>query len=305
VTVAGELTVNLLACMTPLTSSIVVEGSNATRVILARLACQRIRLVHLKNLERGHILTNQSWFNSCVTAMVEFTLFFRRTATLEDRMHHLETLIQAIPPGVFAAGGAVPGVAAPHSSTDPSTNPLAAFASASHTYPTGVPPPSLHVFPLMNPSTHFTQDTKLGERAQSPNAAFRSLLGHQYSCGQSPMTADQLAEDTARMSLSASYMYFDDEGYTRWQGETSGLPLLDLLVERHSVPSARREIMARARRESMDRKPPDGAPPNSANKDWFPNRTPRRTDINPETLWRLITSYIVPDLMDRFVAIAP
>jgi hypothetical protein len=220
-------------------------------------------------------------------------------------MHHLETLIQAIPPGVFAAGGAVPGVAAPHSSTDPSTNPLAAFASASHTYPTGVPPPSLHVFPLMNPSTHFTQDAKLGERAQSPNAAFRSLLGHHYSSGHSPMTADQLAEDTARMSLSASYMYFDDEGYTRWQGETSGLPLLDLLVERHSVPSARREIMARARRESMDHKPPNGAPPNSANKDWFPNRTPRRTDINPETLWRLITSYIVPDLMDRFVATAP
>jgi hypothetical protein len=212
-------------------------------------------------------------------------------------MHQLETLIQAIPPAVFAAGGAVPGIASPHSSTDPTMNPLAAFASASHTYPSGVPPPSLHVFPLMNPSTHF-QDTKHGDLNSSPHTAFRSLLGYHYPSSTGSSNTDQLAEETGRLSLSPSYLYFDDEGYTRWQGETSGLPLLDLLVERHTIPSHARETSDH---------PPDPAwpasshkcAPSTGNTDWFPNRTPRRTDVNPETLWRLITSYIVPDLMDR------
>jgi hypothetical protein len=209
-------------------------------------------------------------------------------------MHHLESLIQAIPPGIFAAGGAVSGMPSPHSSTDPATNPLAAFASSSHTYPSGVPPPSLHVFPLMNPSTHFTHDTK---RTESPNSAFRSLLGQQLPKAPGMNGTDQLAEDTARMTISPSYMYFDDEGYPRWQGETSGLPLLDLLVERHTVSP-----------DGMDSTPPEPSWQSksttcASNPGWFPNRTPRRADVNPETLWRLITSYIAPDLMDRFVLI--
>ncbi len=37
-------------------------------------------------------------------------------------------------------------------------------------------------------------------------------------------------------SIAPSYLYFDDEGSTRWQGETSCLPLLDLLVERSLKP---------------------------------------------------------------------
>ena len=107
------------------------------------------------------------------------------------------------------------------------------------------------------------------------------------------MTPDQLAEETSHMSLSASYLYFDDEGYTRWQGETSGLPVLDMLVERHKVPS------------NEDKSTPPYDPAQSkrlvgaVDTDWFPNRMPRRTDVNPQTLWRLITSYIIPELMDR------
>lgn len=96
------------------------------------------------------------------------------------------------------------------------------------------------------------------------------------------------------MSISASYLYLDDEGYTRWQGETSGLPLLDLLVETHTP------VKSETEKNSPD---PTWANSSShtANTDWFPNRTPRRTDVNPETLWRLITSYIVPELMDSLV----
>ncbi|CAK5276709.1 unnamed protein product [Mycena citricolor] len=190
----------------------------------------------------------------------------KRTATLEDRMHQLETLVQAIPPAVFAAtiGGAAPGgsgmgMGAPASPVAPYT----AF-----TLPLGVPPPSLHNYPLTNPSTHFMpRESKQEERAGSCS----SEMG------------DQLAEDTSRLTLSASYLYFDDEGFTRWQGEASGLPLLDLLVERH-VPSTA-----------------DTPPSVPAEQDWFPNRTARRMDVNPETTWRLITSYIPPELMDNLV----
>jgi len=40
-------------------------------------------------------------------------------------------------------------------------------------------------------------------------------------------------DEIARVSLSSSYLYVDDEGFTQWQGETSGLPILDLLIEHH------------------------------------------------------------------------
>lgn len=160
----------------------------------------------------------------------------------------------------------------------------------------GVPPPSLHVFPLTGPSAHFTRD----EVQQSPHNSLGSFFGSAYSRGQ-PQNIDQLVEETSGMSLTASYMYFDDEGYTRWQGETSGLPILDLLVER--------------RRPSQNHAPTDPRPhpepapsSNSADKlasasnsDWFPNRKLHRTDMNPQALWKLITSYIAPELMDSLV----
>lgn len=213
----------------------------------------------------------------------------RRTATLEDRMHQLETLIQAIPPAVFAAGGLSPPQ---HLTLDQNiASPLSTFASIDHSFPSGVPPPSLHVFPLTNPSTHFTTQPPRGSPGQdSPTTVFRSIVG-QSSHLQNGFAADHSFEESSR--IHASYLYFDDEGYTRWQGETSGLPLLDLLLEHHPSVKSEKE---------------NGTPdPNWANNQspspnattWFPNRTPRRTDINPETLWRLITSYIVPELMDR------
>jgi hypothetical protein len=208
-------------------------------------------------------------------------------------MHHLETLIQAIPPAVFAAGGAGAGALTSSQllSSDNIASPLASFASANHNFPSGVPPPSLHVFPLTNPSTHFRASPPMNSpRAQSPNTAFSSMLG-QSSHTPNASNSEQ-PEETPRMSIYASYLYFDDEGYTRWQGETSGLPLLDLLVENHTP------VKSETEKSSPD---PAWTNPSSrtANPTWFPNRTPRRTDVNPETLWRLITSYIVPELMDR------
>ncbi|KAG6844764.1 hypothetical protein H0H87_003987 [Tephrocybe sp. NHM501043] len=205
----------------------------------------------------------------------------RRTATLEDRMHHLETLIQAIPPAVFAAGGMVPSNGA-QPSTESTGSPVVPFAYPSQ-FPSGVPPPSLHVFPLTNPSTHFTRESSFNEEHHH---GLGSVLDPNHK-----MTPDQLAEEASHLSLTASYLYFDDEGCTRWQGETSGLPVLDLLVERHTPPG-NRERSTPALDKSQQSK--------LANVDWFPNRTPRHTDVNPQTLWRLITPYIVPELMDRY-----
>lgn len=102
-----------------------------------------------------------------------------------------------------------------------------------------------------------------------------------------------LTEETSRMSLNASYLYFDDEGYTRWQGETSGLPFLDLLVERHTVPEAQ------AMNEPSPARPEPGK---TAEPQWFPNRTPRRTSVKPQTIWSMITATIAPELLDRYVS---
>lgn len=205
---------------------------------------------------------------------------FRRAATLEDRMHHLESLIQSIPFNLFGTSTAgFPQT--PLSTSDPS-GPHASLASATHAYPLGVPPPSLSIFPLMNPSTHFPAST-------SSNGTARK---------SSPRTAaSQLAEETARMSVSPSYLYLDDEGYTRWQGETSGLPLLDFLVERELPTSAARSQHDTSPvRETWPRKSE-----NVTTGDWFPDRQPRRVNVNPETLWKIITSVIAPELMDRSV----
>jgi hypothetical protein len=68
---------------------------------------------------------------------------------------------------------------------------------------------------------------------------------------------------------------------------------LDVLVDRHS-PMPPRESSPHTESSWSNGK---------CHADYFPNRTPRRTDINPETLWRLVTSYISSPLMDRFGAL--
>lgn len=200
-------------------------------------------------------------------------------------MHHLEQLIQAIPPAVFAAGGVLGNPTIPSSPIDPSSNAHASFASSKHAFPSGVPPPSLSTYPLMNPSTFFAP-TKSHSRQPSP-------AGPGLPAFNTGASIDQLADDVSRMSLSSSYLYFDDEGYTRWQGETSGLPLLDLLVERHQVVT----------KQEQEAPPQNWASPapQSPQVDWFPDRTARRTNNNPEVIWKSVTSVIPPDLMDSLV----
>jgi hypothetical protein len=247
------------------------EGSNATKARLVRHVSLPTLHALSRNSEREPILINQSETLRVCRYRTILTFILRRTATLEDRMHHIETLIQNIPSTVFAAG--VPP-SSPTSSLVPTMFPDGTRS--------GVLPPSLQVFPLTNPSTHFTYDAKVDDRHNSRRNSINQLYGSSYFPSKN---CDYSSDD--RASLTASYLYFDDEGYTRWQGEASGLPLLDLLAERHT-PAASAE----------QRDPATGM----ENPDWFPNRQPRRSDVDPQTFWRLITSYIAPKFMDRYGA---
>lgn len=198
-------------------------------------------------------------------------------------MHHLEILIQAIPPAVFAASGAALSPSSPADSYP--SFPLL----TSSTYPTAVPPPSLNGIPLINPSTHFTLGTN-----ESSSQATASAFGRQSMANNEASASEHPSEESARMSLSSSYIYVDDEGFTRWQGETSGLPLLDLLVEQHH-PLSKRE------RDPSPQQDWSNRGTSNSEGTWFPDRTTHRTDVNPEKIWKLVTSFITPDLMDRYV----
>lgn len=168
-------------------------------------------------------------------------------------MHHLESLIQSIPTGLL--NGQANGNGAFSDTQAGSSGGTVSFPPADVPYPRGVPPPSLTVYPLINPSTHFPRD--------------------------------DLAEATSRLSIAPSYLYFDDEGSTRWQGETSGLPLLDLLVE--LATSVEREP-AQNFQNGNGNFTIKTEPTQTPVADWFPDRKPRRPETNPETLWKLIST---------------
>ena len=191
-------------------------------------------------------------------------------------MQHLESLIQAIPFSLFAQSSSL------MPSAEASANsPQASFASATHSFPLGVLPPSLTQFPITNPSTHFP----LSQETAPANTGLSDGI-----------------QKTSSNVLSTSYLYLDDEGYTRWQGESSGLPLLDFLVER-KLPSAS------SNPPSDDAKPPSPVqeygsrkPESVTTGTWFPNRRTRLTgSLPPEVMWRTITAQIPPPLMDSLI----
>ena len=153
-------------------------------------------------------------------------------------MRQLEQLIQAIPPSVFAANGLV-NPTVPSSPQPPTTG--ATFPPSPQPYPSSVPPPHLNSYPLINPSLRFTANGNgNGENGTIPTSPNR-LLRSSPPEGPTPTVpgcadpTEKFMGSTRRLPLSPSYMYLDDAGYPRWQGETSGLPFLDSLVERHST----------------------------------------------------------------------
>jgi hypothetical protein len=153
-------------------------------------------------------------------------------------MRQLEQLIQAIPPSVFAANGLVNPTAT--SSPQPSTvGPT--FPPSPQAYPCSATPPHLSSYPLTNPSLRFTANgNRNGEHGTIPTSP-NQLLRNCPPEGVTPVVpgcadpTEKLMGSIRRPPLSPSYMYLDDAGYPRWQGETSGLPFLDSLVERYST----------------------------------------------------------------------
>src|SRR6201999_1390650 len=142
---------------------------------------------------------------------------------------------------------------------------------------------------------HFSLVTN-GSRQTTPQAVTLPSACRGASNGDASIS-DSPSEETARMSLSCSYLYVDDEGFTRWQGETSGLPILDLLIERHH-PTSKTE------RDSSPRREGSTSSPSNSDSTWFPDRTTHQpAEMNPERIWKLVTSLIAPDLMDRYVYI--
>ena len=196
-------------------------------------------------------------------------------------MAQLEHLIQSIPADIFlpqqgsrAVSGDSPQALEQHSPVSPTAAP----APNQQFEPMGIPPPSLSVNKLVNPATHFFP-THVPTLFQPPTAV-----------------AECMTDTIWGHSLAPTYLYLDDEGSTRWQGEASGLPMLDLLVEQH-VP----QLRGRSDRPSSVPNSTTIQPLPSEPK-WFPDRqTSKHVEVSPEALWSQVTAAIPPDLMDNLV----
>lgn len=200
-------------------------------------------------------------------------------------MAQLEALIQSMPANIFQ------GTLPPNpNSANPATTQDAVAAStpapdtsgikfpAIAPFPAmGVPPPGFSATKLVNPATHFVPPLPSSTAANS---------------------VDGMANAMAEMTLSPTYLYWDDEGFTRWQGAASGLPLLDLLVERVAPTSTVSSENTPPNHGKVKTEPACTAP----TPHYFPDRpSTRRVTINPETLWKTVTASISPDLMDTLV----
>ena len=246
-----------------------------TKGILAKRASPPHQSAPLRRL--GRDLTPTSPSASLLYALsTPIDTDSRRTANLEDRMHQLESLIQAIPPSVFAAIGTPGPSGAPGGALDPSIAAAAAALFQSGPLPRATPILPATAAPLTNPANHFADMQRMDRRTLSTASSI-----------------DQLVEDTARMSIAPSFHYRDNQGETRWQGETSGLPLLAMLMERHADPTNWPRT-----RTSLDNLPPPDVP----TEEYMPPPPKSRIpDLNSETLWKKITALIDPGLMDEWV----
>ena len=201
---------------------------------------------------------------------------------MDARLRRLESLVNAIPSTVYTAGD----VTAPTTSI-----PSAPFTDPSGVSDDGVPPSSAHVFPVTGLSTYFTCNPETQDVQHNPQTNLHGF----YSQIQDP---DQLAEAVSRMSLITSYLYYDDEGCTRWQGETLGFPILELLADHHVL--ARNRLTADRHSYPATSHLLGDKLVNESNL--FFNRTMGPTGTNPHTMWKLTMSSIEPGLMDRCVS---
>jgi hypothetical protein len=126
-------------------------------------------------------------------------------------------------------------------------------------YPASVPPPSLSLNPLINPSGHF------------------------------PL--DELTEATARLAIAPSYLYIDEQGSPRWQGESSGLPLLEMLVEREKSPTPPQDHVPFQKKVVRDQRQRTLSEQGPTASQWFPDRKviTRPATGSPQLYWKMIS----------------
>jgi hypothetical protein len=198
-------------------------------------------------------------------------------------MRQLETLIDAIPPSVFAAiqtGGYKPDAA----STSVPRQPL--------------PQAALNI-PVANPAGHFASG--------APTPALPSLL-QQRSAPRGPAPAqdpiDALTDAASKMSLALappSMFFVDGQGHTRWHGETSGLPLLDFLVDSHAYrPQFNPHNTSRDAVEETEGGSTPGASQSAGSSPANSSGAPEADGEGPpEVIWKTITTVIPAELMDE------
>jgi hypothetical protein len=100
-------------------------------------------------------------------------------------------------------------------------------------------------------------------------------------------------------SAPTSTFFVDSQGHTRWFGETSGLPLVDQLIEIHSPHSSVTRLedtrLAAAQAQERVRVP-------FTSSDGSSSATTSPTDDEaPNLIWEMVTELIAPDVMEEYV----
>ncbi|KAL1410219.1 hypothetical protein Q8F55_004224 [Vanrija albida] len=243
-------------------------------------------------------------------------------ASLEARLATLESLLRDVPPNVhnaylstldarlssgqgtgIAKGGGVGGPAA--ASADPLPSPM--------------------ISGVLQSSIGGLKDVNL-----TPSWANGGNLTSMLAGGRSIRRGrDRSVDEMAKRMEGLSFFYEDEIGQAKWQGATSGFPLLDLLTAAKTVEAEELENSSPASEDSpaipsppakngsgRRASPPTGrrsasvaskarsrsaGSPNAKGR-FFPDRNPRpHQTLNPEASWKVITGVIPPDLMDTLV----
>ena len=165
----------------------------------------------------------------------------------------------------------------------------------------------------------------------------RPSLGDRLGPDASQSSVERLEREMSGMNLSPGFIYLDEQGMTKWQGATSGFPLLELLAEAERHPSSQSPNLDpassassgtvstpfsptstqspqdddRGRTRSSQRDQPNGKGKHKegggddrdrSGSGFFPGRKPRTVQrLDPEASWKAITQVISPDLMDVLI----
>jgi hypothetical protein len=154
-------------------------------------------------------------------------------------------------------------------------------------------PPAARDTPLTNPSAHFG----------CPSGTVPVQCSKPAASKADPVA--ELTEGAARLRLRfagapPSLFFVDARGYTRWHGESSGLPLLDYLMDKHSVrPAQDAPPAAGSASSGSSDVSSEGSPPG------IPLIGPEDAPVAdpdygaPEAMWAMITKIIPAELMDE------